>query len=77
MCCAPATTPASRRTVRAAGSITVDKGGKKAEKVVFNRTGGMCPRCEGMGTVSDIDLTQLYDDSKSLAEGARIAAASA
>lgn len=39
-------------------------------KATFNRTGGMCTRCEGRGTVSDIDLTQLYDDSKSLAEGA-------
>ena len=39
-------------------------------KASFNRTGGMCPRCEGMGTVSDIDLTELYDDSKSLSEGA-------
>ncbi len=57
-------------SVRAAGSITVEKGNKKAEKVVFTRTGGMCPRCEGMGSVSDIDLTQLYDDSKSLNEGA-------
>ncbi len=36
----------------------------------FTITGGMCPRCEGMGTVSDIDLSQLFDDSKSLAEGA-------
>ena len=36
----------------------------------FNRTGGMCPRCEGMGRVEDIDLTQLYDESKSINEGA-------
>jgi len=57
-------------SVRAAGAITVEKGGRKTEKVVFNRTGGMCPRCEGMGSVSDIDLTQLYDDKKSLNEGA-------
>lgn len=57
-------------TVRAVGSITVEKGATKAEKVVFNRTGGMCPRCEGMGSVSDIDLSQLYDDTKSLNEGA-------
>ncbi|MBW1599664.1 excinuclease ABC subunit UvrA [Streptomyces sp. JJ38] len=57
-------------SVRAAGAITVDKGAKKAEKVTFTRTGGMCPKCEGRGTVSDIDLSQLYDDSKSLAEGA-------
>ncbi|AVH56018.1 MULTISPECIES: ATP-binding cassette domain-containing protein [Streptomyces] len=57
-------------SVRAGGSITVDRGNKKAEKVTFTRTGGMCPNCEGRGTVSDIDLTQLYDDSKSIAEGA-------
>ncbi|MFT3773947.1 MAG: excinuclease ABC subunit UvrA [Minicystis sp.] len=57
-------------SVRAAGSITVEKGGGKTEKVIFNRAGGMCPRCEGMGSVSDIDLTQLYDDKKSLNEGA-------
>ena len=44
--------------------------GKTVKKRHFNRTGGMCPRCEGRGTVSDIDLTQLFDDSKSLAEGA-------
>lgn len=57
-------------SVRAAGSITVEKGAKKAEKVVFTRTGGMCPRCEGMGSVSDVDLGQLYDETKSLNEGA-------
>ncbi|HEY5650576.1 MAG TPA: excinuclease ABC subunit UvrA [Acidimicrobiia bacterium] len=59
-------------SVRASGSITVEKGpGKaKAERVVFTRAGGMCPRCEGRGTVSDIDLSALFDDSKSLAEGA-------
>ncbi|MEZ5406389.1 MAG: excinuclease ABC subunit UvrA [Acidimicrobiales bacterium] len=57
-------------TVRASGSITVDKGGAKTEKVQFNRAGGMCPRCEGLGSVTDFDLTQLYDDSKSLREGA-------
>ena len=57
-------------TVSATGSITVDKGDKKREKVSFNRQGGMCPRCEGLGRVNDIDLTQLYDDSKSLSQGA-------
>ena len=59
-------------SVRASGGITVDRGpGKsRAEKVVFNRLGGMCPRCEGMGSVNDIDLSALYDDSKSLNEGA-------
>ncbi|MFG2673355.1 ATP-binding cassette domain-containing protein [Streptomyces sp. NPDC048445] len=57
-------------SVSASGAITVERGAKKAVKATFNRTGGMCTRCEGRGTVSDIDLTQLYDDSKSLAEGA-------
>lgn len=57
-------------SVRSVGEITVEKGGGRTEKRVFTLNGGMCPRCEGRGTVSDLDLTQLYDDSKSLAEGA-------
>jgi excinuclease UvrABC ATPase subunit len=57
-------------SVRAVGSITVEKGAGKAEKVTFTRSGGMCPRCEGMGSVSDIDLSQLFDESKSLNDGA-------
>jgi excinuclease ABC A subunit len=57
-------------SVKASGGITVERGNRKTVKASFNRTGGMCPRCEGMGTVSDIDLTELYDDSKSLSEGA-------
>ncbi|MEI7035103.1 excinuclease ABC subunit UvrA [Streptomyces pratensis] len=57
-------------SVKASGAITVERGDKKAVKATFSRTGGMCTRCEGRGTVSDIDLTQLYDDSKSIAEGA-------
>jgi len=57
-------------TVRARGAVTVERGASKTEKVNFTRAGGMCVRCEGRGAVSDIDLTQLYDDSKSLAEGA-------
>ncbi|MEV4417702.1 excinuclease ABC subunit UvrA [Catellatospora sp. NPDC049609] len=59
-------------SVSASGGFTVDRGeGKtKTEKVTFNRLGGMCPRCEGMGSVTDFDLTALYDDSKSLNEGA-------
>ncbi|GAB3213547.1 ATP-binding cassette domain-containing protein [Marinactinospora thermotolerans] len=57
-------------SVRASGAITVERGAAKAVKQTYSRTGGMCPRCEGMGNVTDIDLTQLYDDSKSLAEGA-------
>ena len=59
-------------SVRASGAITVERGaGKtKTEKATFTRLGGMCPRCEGMGAVTDFDLTALYDDSKSLNEGA-------
>jgi excinuclease UvrABC ATPase subunit len=57
-------------SVRAVGEITVEKGTSKTEKKVFTVNGGMCPRCEGMGSVSDIDLAQLFDDSKSLNEGA-------
>jgi excinuclease UvrABC ATPase subunit len=57
-------------SVRAVGEMTVEKGSGKTEKRVFTRAGGMCPKCEGMGTVSDIDLTQLYDENKSLNEGA-------
>ncbi|MFC5263526.1 ATP-binding cassette domain-containing protein [Kribbella qitaiheensis] len=58
-------------SVKASGAITVERGGKtKAEKATFNRLGGMCPRCEGMGSVTDFDLTALYDDSLSLNEGA-------
>ncbi|MEU2511654.1 excinuclease ABC subunit UvrA [Streptomyces syringium] len=57
-------------SVRASGAITVERGAKKAVKATYHRTGGMCTRCEGRGTVSDVDLTQLYDDSKSLNEDA-------
>jgi excinuclease UvrABC ATPase subunit len=58
-------------SVTASGAITVDRGGKtKTEKATFTRTGGMCTRCEGRGSVTDIDLSALYDDSKSLNEGA-------
>jgi excinuclease UvrABC ATPase subunit len=59
-------------SVRASGAITVERGEGKTRTVkqTFTRTGGMCPRCEGMGNVNDIDLPQLYDDSKSLNEGA-------
>jgi excinuclease UvrABC ATPase subunit len=58
-------------TVTAGGAITVQKGkDAKAEKVSFSRLGGMCAECEGRGSVTDIDLTQLFDDSKSLADGA-------
>jgi excinuclease UvrABC ATPase subunit len=59
-------------SVRATGAITIERGaGKtKTEKATFTRLGGMCPRCEGMGSVTDFDQSQLYDDSKSLNEGA-------
>jgi excinuclease UvrABC ATPase subunit len=58
-------------TRRASGSMTADKG--KGEKIVVRDLvyqGGMCPKCEGMGSTSDIDLSQLYDENKSLSEGA-------
>jgi excinuclease UvrABC ATPase subunit len=57
-------------SVRAVGAITVEKGARRSEKVAFTRTGGMCPRCEGMGSVTDFDLSALYDDRKSLNDGA-------
>jgi len=58
-------------TVRGGGAVTVEKGAKKtAEKKSFERLGGMCVRCEGMGSVSDFDLSALYDESKSLNGGA-------
>ncbi|MFJ4515290.1 ATP-binding cassette domain-containing protein [Streptomyces sp. NPDC088816] len=58
-------------SISGAGAVTVERAGKTVkERRSFSITGGMCPRCEGRGTVSDVDLTQLYDDSKSLAEGA-------
>ncbi|MEU7971236.1 excinuclease ABC subunit UvrA [Micromonospora sp. NPDC049089] len=59
-------------SVKATGAITVDRGAgrTKTEKATFNRLGGMCPRCEGMGAVTDIDLSALYDDNLSLNEGA-------
>jgi excinuclease UvrABC ATPase subunit len=59
-------------SVRASGAITVERGAGKTQtkKATFNRLGGMCPRCEGRGSVTDFDLSALYDDSKSLDEGA-------
>jgi excinuclease UvrABC ATPase subunit len=57
-------------SVKASGSITVERGSKKTVKRTFSVTGGMCPRCEGIGSVTDLDLTQLFDESKSLSEGA-------
>src|SRR4051794_26661832 len=59
-------------SVRASGAITVERGEGKTQtkKATFTRLGGMCPRCEGRGAVTDFDLSQLYDDGKSLNEGA-------
>ncbi|MDX3061645.1 MULTISPECIES: excinuclease ABC subunit UvrA [Streptomyces] len=58
-------------SISGAGAVTMERAGRTVkERRDFQIIGGMCPRCEGRGTVSDIDLTQLYDDSKSLAEGA-------
>jgi excinuclease UvrABC ATPase subunit len=57
-------------SVKASGAITVERGSRKTVKKSFSVTGGMCPRCEGMGSVTDLDMAQLYDESKSLAEGA-------
>jgi excinuclease UvrABC ATPase subunit len=58
-------------SISGAGAVTIEKGGSTTkERRSFSITGGMCPRCEGMGTVNDIDLTQLFDDSKSLNGGA-------
>jgi excinuclease UvrABC ATPase subunit len=59
-------------SVRASGAITVERGAAKTVRKTYTRTGGMCTRCEGRGSVSDVDLTQLFDDSKSLAQGAII-----
>ncbi|HEY4779060.1 MAG TPA: excinuclease ABC subunit UvrA, partial [Solirubrobacterales bacterium] len=57
--------------ISGAGAVVIEKGGeKKREKRSFRRAGGMCPRCEGRGSVTDFDLSQLYDDGKSLNEGA-------
>jgi len=57
-------------SVRASGGITVERGNRRTVKASYERTGGMCPHCEGMGSVTDFDLSQLYDGSKSLNEGA-------
>jgi excinuclease UvrABC ATPase subunit len=57
-------------SVSGAGAIKVDRGSGVTESRSFSVAGGMCPRCEGMGTASSIDLTQLYDETKALNEGA-------
>jgi excinuclease UvrABC ATPase subunit len=58
-------------SISGAGAVTLERAGQTVkERRSFSITGGMCPRCEGRGSVSDIDLTELYDDGKSLNEGA-------
>ncbi|MGO3146667.1 MAG: ATP-binding cassette domain-containing protein [Leucobacter sp.] len=58
-------------SVSGAGAVTLEKGGRKTkERREFKIVGGMCARCEGRGKVSDFDLTAIYDESKSLNEGA-------
>ncbi|HEY0530565.1 MAG TPA: excinuclease ABC subunit UvrA [Actinoplanes sp.] len=58
-------------SISGAGAVNVEKGGRQVkERRSFSILGGMCPRCEGRGSVSDFDLAQLYDDTKSLSEGA-------
>jgi excinuclease UvrABC ATPase subunit len=57
-------------SVRGGGAVRVERGGGQTVRKTFARAGGMCPRCEGLGRVSDIDLAQLFDDSKSLDDGA-------
>jgi excinuclease UvrABC ATPase subunit len=58
-------------SVHGSGGLTIERGDKtRTEKASFSRTGGMCQRCEGRGSVTDFDLSALYDDSKSLNEGA-------
>jgi excinuclease ABC A subunit len=58
-------------SISGAGAVAFERGGKTVrERRSFSITGGMCPRCEGRGSVSDLDLAELFDESKSLAEGA-------
>lgn len=59
-------------SVTASGAVTLERGAArtKTEKVTFTRVGGMCPRCEGMGAVTDFNLSALYDDTRTLNEGA-------
>ena len=58
-------------SISGAGAVSIERGGRTVkERRSFSITGGMCPRCEGRGSVTEIDLSALYDDSKSLNEGA-------
>src|SRR6201989_2447762 len=57
-------------SVRASGAITVERGNRRTVRATFSRLGGMCPRCEARGSVTDFDRSELYDETKSLREGA-------
>src|ERR1700736_4807783 len=58
-------------SISGAGAVTLERGGQTVkERRTFSITGGMCPRCEGRGMVTDLDLSQLYDETRSLSEGA-------
>ena len=58
-------------SISGAGAVTLERGGQTVkERRSFSITGGMCPRCEGRGSVTDLDLSQLYDETRSLTEGA-------
>ncbi|WP_025274639.1 ATP-binding cassette domain-containing protein [Haloglycomyces albus] len=57
-------------TIRASGAMTVERGNRKTEHKTYTVNGGMCPHCEGRGHITDLDLTELYDDTKTLNEGA-------
>src|SRR5450755_3421725 len=60
-------------SISGAGAVSIQRGGTTTkERRSFSITGGMCPRCEGMGNVTDLDLTQLFDESRSISEGAII-----
>jgi excinuclease UvrABC ATPase subunit len=65
-----ASSPAEGEHRHYGGTVTLERDAGKTEQRSFTVNGGMCPRCEGMGSVSDIDLAQLYDDTKSLNQGA-------
>jgi excinuclease UvrABC ATPase subunit len=60
----------NQATVSASGAITVERGNRRTVKASFSRQGGMCQRCEGIGSCSDFDLTAIIDDSLSINEGA-------
>ena len=58
-------------SISGAGAVTMEKGGRTTkERRSFTVVGGMCPRCEGRGSVTDFDLTALFDENKSLNENA-------